>query len=115
MAKALDLTVTLRGGLFAGGIPQRVQAAMIDEVLRKVEERLLRPPSKRVKALGRLRNRLTADERKDARDLVLNVKSTRIWPRTRGTAWQRKNIAIVKAMAPRVANKAAQRIAAEMM
>jgi hypothetical protein len=101
---AIDINVTLKGHLFEKKIDETVKKALVQEVLVKVGERM----DRQGKGLGAKRNRIT---KKQAAELELLVESTRIWPRTKGTAWTRKNIAIVKAMAPRVMRKAAQRIA----
>lgn len=108
MTTAIDVRVTLKGGLFSKGIPPVVERALKEEALAKVRERINRPY--RGKRLGRARNIVTPTEQ----ELTLREDSTLIPPRTKGTSWQRKNVAIVKSMAPRVMKKAAQRIAEEM-
>lgn len=106
-ARPIGITVTLRGGLFSKNIPRVVEQQIVAEIITKVEERTARGG----RGLGAKRN-IIGQER--AQPLSLAVSSTLNWPRTRGTAWQRKNIAIVKAMAPRVGRKAAERIAEEL-
>lgn len=103
---AIDVSVTLKGPLFTKKIDDVVKRQLVAEVLTKVEERTRRQG----KGLGARRN--TISHERDG--LELNVESTRNWPRTKGTSWQKKNIGIVKAMAPRVMRKAAQRITEEL-
>jgi hypothetical protein len=105
---AIDVTVKLSGGLFGKDIPKVVEQALVGEVLAKVDERMSRP--RQGKGLGARRNRV----RTRPSGLELTVTSTRIWPRTRGTAWTKKNVGVVKSMAPRVMRKAAERIAGEL-
>lgn len=107
MAAPIGITVTLRGGLFSKNIPRVVEEAIVGEILTKVEERTRRGG----RGLGAQRN-VIGHER--LQPLSLITTSTLNWPRTRGTAWQRKNIGIVRAMAPRVGRRAAERIAEEM-
>jgi hypothetical protein len=99
---AIDVQVTLKGHLFEKKIDDTIKRALVEEVLMKVDERAQRQG----KGLGAQRNRV---ERR-LRGTELEIDTTRIWPRTKGTAWTRKQIAITKAMAPRVMRKAAQRI-----
>jgi len=103
----INVSVAYKGGLFGKNIPRAVEEQIVEQVLSKIEERTRRGG----RGVGVRRNTIRHDHRGA---LELLVSSTRIWPRTRGTAWQRKNIGIIKAMAPRVARKAAERIAAEL-
>lgn len=103
----MDINVRLRGGIFTKNIPKVVEDAIVSEILRKVDERTQRQG----RGLGARNNSIMSEARSP---LALAVSSTRNYPRTRGTAWQRKNIGIVRAMAPRVGKKAALRIAEEM-
>ena len=103
----MDVNVTLRGGIFTKNIPREVQAAINGEIIRKVAERTQRQG----RGLGARRNTILQDS---ISPLELHIGTTANFPRTRGTAWQRKNIGIIRAMAPRVGNRAAQRIADEM-
>jgi hypothetical protein len=106
----LDVTVTLKGPLFSSNLINRNRRALQEEVIRKVGERMNRRGQRGSggKGLGVERNVVTQEQRSE---LELLVESTRRWPRTKGTSWQRKNIGIVKSMAPRVLRKAALRIA----
>lgn len=103
----ISITVKMNGGLFSRNIKRSVREAMYQEALEKVAVRMERGG----KGLGAQRNVIT--QRPDG-DLQMRVISTRIYPRTRGTSWVSKNIAITRAMAPRVLRKAADRIVTEM-
>lgn len=106
MAAAIDVTVTLKGGLFKKDVTRIVEKQIVHEILGKVEERTRRQG----KGLGAQRNRVGHQRH----GMELTIDTTKIWPRTKGTSHQRKNVRIIKSMAPRVANKAALRIAEEM-
>lgn len=106
MAVGIDVTVRLRGGLFWKNIPKVVQRQLVAEVLTKLEQRTQRQG----KGLGARKNTVTHS----MDGLTLKLATTRIAPRTTGKSHQRKNIGVVRAMAPRVMKKAAERIAAEM-
>lgn len=103
---SIDVSVTLKGGLFGKNIPSIVEKQLVSEVLTKVEERTRRQG----RGLGAKRNTVGHDRN----GLVLNIDTTFNHPRRTGASWQRKNIGIIKAMAPRVMRKAAARIAEEM-
>jgi hypothetical protein len=107
---AIDVKVTLKGPLFSRDLVNRNRKALHQEVIRKVSERMSRkgPQGSGGRGIGARRNVVTQRQKAE---LELLVESTRIWPRTKGTAWTRKNIGIVKSMAPRVLRKAASRIA----
>lgn len=74
----------------------------IEEALDTVEKRVLRQG----KGLGAQRNPLASS----SAPLARTVTSTLNPPRTRGTAWTRKNESIFRAMAPNVIRKAVRRI-----
>lgn len=107
MTVAMNISVTVKGGLFRQAARAVVEQQVLTEVLSKVEERTARGG----RGIGAQRNTIRHDHNGA---LELTVSSTRVWPRTRGTAWQRKNMSVIRAMAPRVARKAAQRIAEEL-
>lgn len=107
MAAAIDITVKVNGGLFKRNISRSVRDAVYQEAVQKIATRMERGG----KGLGSKRNTVT--QAPDG-DLQARVSSTRIYPRTKGTSWQRKNIAIAKAMSGRVLRKAAERIVNEM-
>jgi len=109
---ALDVSVTLRGGLFEKNIDRVVEQALVGEVLTKVDERLMRKGTHGSggQGIGVRRNIVT----RRSRGLELDYGSTRRNPRNTGKAWLAKNVRIVKAMAPRVIRKAALRMAAEL-
>lgn len=102
----MTVAVTLKGPMFEKDVPRIIEKQIIHEILGKVEERTKRQG----KGLGARRN--TIDHQR--RGLELTVDTSKIRPRTKGTAWQKKNVGIIKSMAPRVARKAAERIAAEL-
>lgn len=58
------------------------------------------------KGLGAKRNSI----RRETQPLGARAESTLNYPRTSGVAWQRKQEAVIKAMAPRVLNKMVKRI-----
>lgn len=101
------LGVSLRGGLFTKDILRLIQKQIDHEMLRKIEERVNRGG----KGLGARRNKISGARQGFGR---LTMTSTRKYPRTKGTSWQRKNIAIIKSMGPRIARKTAQRIVEEL-
>jgi len=107
MGLPIEISVKVHGGLFSKDVKRAVREAMYQEALEKIGTRMERGG----KGLGAKRNTVT--HMPDG-DLQMRVSSTRIWPRTKGTSWQRKNIGIVRAMAPRVLRKAAERIVMEM-
>jgi hypothetical protein len=102
----LTATVTLKGPLFEKKITPIVEQAIIRESLHKFEERMNRGG----KGVGSKRNTVTQKRE----ELVLTAETTLIRPRTRGTAWQKKNVGIVKAMAPRVLRATALRITEQL-
>lgn len=107
MSIRMDVNVTIKGGLIRQDIERIAQKQIVYEIFDKVTERVERGG----RGLGARRNRIT--ERSNGfYEIVLS--STRIFPRTIGSSWVKKNVAIIRAMAPRVASKAAQRIAEEM-
>lgn len=75
----------------------------IDDARDTIVDRVERRPGK---GLGAKKNQLSAD----TRPLGATVTSTLNYPRTTGTAWGRKNEAIIKSMAGRVLSKAVGRI-----
>lgn len=103
----------IRGKLAEPGVADRiVQKQIQHEVIGAIGDRLTR---KGVRGsggtgLGVRRNTVSKAER----FAELTLRSTLNFPRTKGTAFKRKNIAIVKAMSPRAANKAARRIEEEL-
>ena len=102
----LTVAVNLKGPMFTKKIDDVVKKAIVEETLKKIDERVQRQG----KGLGARRNVI---DRK-LTGLELTVDTTKIRPRTKGTAWQRKNVSIIKAMAPRVARKTALRIVGEL-
>ena len=106
----IDIDVRLKGGIFRKAITPTVQRAIVSEILDKVEDRTKRQG----RGLGAQRNQPITFTRVPHRLQTTVRAPVGKFPRTTGRAWPRKNVAIVKSMAPRVANKTATRIAAEM-
>lgn len=104
----LDVKVTVKGGIFKGDIPRIVERQVRQEILNHIEARTSR--KNQGKGIGARRNTISHSRER----MELGIASTRIWPRTTGKAWQRKNIRIIKSMAPRVGKKAMERIAEEL-
>lgn len=104
---AIDINVKVTGGLFSKDISKVVRAAVYEEVIDKLATRMERGG----KGIGAKRNTISRPQREELQELV---KSTRIWPRTKGTSWQRKNIAIAKSLVPRAAKKYAERVVREL-
>lgn len=76
----------------------------VNDALRTVEERVLRPS----KGLGARVNTLSSE----ITTLGMTVESTLIWPRTRGTSWGTKNVGIVRSTLTRALEKAVGRMTA---
>lgn len=108
----MNIKVTVKGPLFNKKISDVVENAIIEEALNKIEDRLSRKGAQGSggRGLGVQRNEITNARTR----LELRVFSSRKFPRTKGTAWQRKNVAIVRAMAPRVLRSVAKRTASEL-
>ena len=103
----IQVHVTVKGPLFTKKLDSLVRNAMYEEAVEKITARMERGG----KGLGARRNVVTT-RRLDP--LTGEASSTLHRPRTKGTAWTRKNVAIAKAMAPRVLRKAALRITSEL-
>jgi hypothetical protein len=112
----MALNVTVRGPLFSKKIDAVVKAAMIDECMRKIQVRLDRPPPKKLLGMRRnpVRTKLSAALGNDSVLTFEHVESRFHSPRRTGSSWTRKNVGIIKAMAPRVLRKAAKRITEEL-
>ncbi len=108
----IEIKVTVRGPLFDKKIEGVVKDAIIEETIGKIGDRLMRKGEQGSggRGLGVKRNVVTS--RRD--EMTLRVFTSRKFPRTKGTAWQRKNVAIAKAMAPFVLRKTARRIVSEL-
>ena len=109
---SLTLDVTIKGPLLTKKIDAVVKKAIVEETLQKISERLGRKGAQGSggKGLGVKRNIVD----RQLSDIELTVDTTKIWPRTKGTSWNRKNVAIIKSMAPRVLRKTAARIVSEL-
>ncbi len=102
----MTVAVTLKGPLFEKKIDAVVEKAIVEEALKKVDERVQRGG----KGLGARRNIVS----RKLTGLELTVDTTKIRPRTKGTSWQKKNLQIIKRMVPNVVRKTALRIASEL-
>ena len=107
MAAPIQVSVNVKGPLFSKRITANVREAMYEEGIKKITDRWMRKSRRR---LGRRKNILSLSER----PMRNEVRSTLIQPRTSGKAWMGSNIAIAKAMAPRVLRKAAKRITGQL-
>ena len=107
MAGQSDITIRVSGPLFEGDVGGRIRRSTYEEALDKLATRMMRGG----RGLGVRRNVLS---RTDAGPLTVDITSTRIWPRTKGTAWTRKNVRTARAMLPRVLRSTAQKIAQEL-
>lgn len=114
MADAIQVSVKVNGGIFEKNIPETVRTALREECLLKINDRMSRKGAQGSGGRGLGVQRNIIGSYVDITGLTLRVESSRIFPRTTGWSWQRKNIAIVRAMAPRVLKKAADRIVTEM-
>lgn len=110
---AFDLTVTVKGPLFSEKVDAVIKAAVIEEVLDKVEERVLRSPSRRA-SLGRRNNTIGTMREESGDTQELTIDSTRVWPRTKGGAWFRYNARAIRKLAPNVIRKATRRIVEDL-
>lgn len=100
--------VTVHGPAFGEGLDKTIEGAILGEALDKINQRLMR---KRRKGLGARRNTLSLSERGA---LEFEVDTTLKNPRNTGKAWNRKQLAIARAMAPRVLRSTAKRIVGDL-
>ena len=107
MAQGIDIQVSYSGGLFHRDVRRQVEDAMVNEILEKIRQRAPRQG----KGLGAQRNTITVDQQPE---LNMIIRSTKHRPRTTGRAWIRKNLSIIRAMAPRVGRACCKRIALSM-
>lgn len=110
----MDVKVTVRGPLFDKKIDKTVKAAIVEECLLKINARLTRAGARGSGGRGLGTQRNTVGTVVDINAITLTAESTLIFPRTTGRAWAQKNMAIVRAMAPRVMRKTALRIVGEL-
>ena len=104
------ITITLRGPIFHKDIPKVLGDAIITEVMEKVEKRVRRKGRK----AGRKRNPIGPGNIRRHDGVSMTLTSSLNWPRTSGGKWAQKNMAAIKAMAPRVIRKAGRRMAKEL-
>ena len=117
MAMPITVNVKVTGGLFKRNIPQTARDALVGETLDTIHKRLMRNGRFGSGGKGRGVRRNTVDYFVDydrGTPFALEISSTLNPPRTKGTKWLRKNVAITKAMAPRVLRKAAQRMVSDL-
>ena len=126
MPVSMNVNVTLRGPLFTKKIDKVVKAALLDECMKRIQkeeqiktDRLVHKrtkyPSGRVKSLGAKRNPITREMVFGQSNLIaMRFTSPTRFPRTKGTKWVAKNMAWIRAMAPRVLKKAAARMVSEL-
>lgn len=107
-----NVEVTIRGPYFDKRIDKVVEQAIVQEGIEKVGERLTRKGAQGSggKGLGVKRNVV----RRTKHGMEEEIASTLRRPRTKGTAWTRKNMGIAKAMLPRVLKKTSARIVGEL-
>lgn len=104
---SVTMDVKLRGPMFEGKISSKVERAILEEGVEKIGQRMERGG----RGLGAKRNTIT---RRVRGRMESEARSTRRAPRTKGTAWLRKNEQVGKAMAPRVLRAVAKRIVSEI-
>lgn len=126
MPNAVDVTVRLSGPLFEEKIDKVVQDAIIFYALRRIETRVRRVPKRKKNTLGRRRNPIGPGKLDKnpptfglgtlqfGGNVSMTFASTTIRPRRSGKSWQKKNVAIIKSMAPRVMRSVAKQIAANL-
>lgn len=112
MTMNLNAIVTVKGPLFSKKIKGVVEAAIIEESIDKIRERLTRKGAQGSggKGIGVRRNTVTSRKQ----GMEAEIESTLIKPRTKGTAYVRKNMGIAKAMTPRVVRAVAKRVVEEL-
>lgn len=108
---SLEVKTTLKGPLFSTNLDGAAKRAVREELVDKVEERVLRVP--RSPKLGRKNNTLSSRQFSSANEESMEVDSTLNWPRTKGTAWLAYNLGAVRKMAPNVVRAIARRLAQE--
>ena len=102
--------VTLRGPLFEKKISKVIERQIIEQAMVKFEKRVRR----KGKRIGRKRNPIGPGDLHLGKGVVMELHSTKNWPRTTGYSWTHKNVAAIKAMAPRVLRKLAKEIVGEL-
>ena len=105
-----NVSVTLRGPLFTKRIDKVVEQQILDQAMPKFEKRVRRKGRK----IGRKRNPIGPGKLTRGGGVTLVMESSLNNPRTTGRAWTRKNVAAVKAMAPRVLRKLAKGLTQEL-
>lgn len=107
----MQVKTTLKGPLFSSNLDGAAKRAVREELVDKVEERVLRVP--RSAKLGRKNNTLSSRQFGNNEEQSMEVDSTLNWPRTSGRSWLAYNIGTVRKMAPNVVRAIARRLAQE--
>lgn len=107
MPAAIDINVKVNGGIFTKDVDQVVRDAMAQEAIDKLSARM----SRGGKGLGVQRNPIRLEVRGALETAAISSLNA---PRTTGSSWRNKNVAIAKSLLPRVLKKAADRIVEEM-
>lgn len=108
---SIEVKTTLKGPLFSSNLDDASKRAVREELIDKVEARVLRVP--RSAKLGRKNNTLSSKQFGNDYEQTMEVDSTLNWPRTSGRAWLAYNLGAVKKMAPNVVRAIARRMAQE--
>ncbi len=106
--------VTLRGPLFSKKISKVIERQIIEQAMVKFEKRVRRPSKKVQKRIGFKRNPIRPGDLHLGGGVAMELHSTTKWPRTTGYSWTHKNVAAIKAMAPRVLRSLARKIVGEL-
>jgi hypothetical protein len=106
MATAIGISVRIKSSQLLNDPSGVIDHFIKSEALEKFETRI-RQGKRRPPNLGTRRNTITST----TEGLTLTALSTLRRPRYTGKSWARKNIAIIKSMAPRVMNALARRLA----
>ena len=102
--------VIIRGPIFSKKISKVIERQIMSEAMPKFEKRVRRKGKK----IGRKRNPIGPGSFALGGGVEMTMTSTKIWPRTVGSTWTAKNVAAIKAMAPRVLRKLAKEIVGEL-
>lgn len=108
---SLEVKTMLKGPLFTTNLDEASKRAVREELVDKVEARVLRQP--RSAKIGRKNNTLSSRQFSTQYEESMEVDSTLNWPRTTGRSWLSYNLGAVKKMAPNVVRAIARRIAQE--
>jgi hypothetical protein len=96
--------------MFEKRIDRVMQQSIIEQAMPKFEKRLRR----KGRRIGRRNNPIRPGELTLGGGVTLVMTSSLHHPRRTGRSWQGKNVAIVKAMAPRVLRSLGRKMVAEL-